>query len=457
MDRIDLGSHSQILELNDLLRRGSKIHEPARLVAHYGNWLRRQRPVDHLVSISRRGLPDGKYKVTRSIRMVNNGLPANADTNPWRDWEAIPTHEGGFIGMVLQREGPQLFRNLRIENDPVLGNAVADMRACVAIPNYDNGESLNWGLWFAADPNAWTLEQVESGLLTGNLLGMATSNLVAHKRAAELNTRLEKQLVQIANIQRSLLPQRLPVIPGLRLAASYLTSDESGGDYYDFFPYPDGRWGVVIADVSGHGAPAATVMAMLHAILHGYDSGEISPAAILRYANRRLVSTLREGSFVTAFMGLYDPRERTLAFARAGHNPPRLKLGDGGSVADLSGEGDPPLGLFDDFEPVEEVVELGKHDTIVLYTDGITEAMNADRAMFGVEGLDAALLGCSGEPDCVVDSVHTALFKHTGRRARDDDQTLVAMRFVGQEVQQVGVDRGAAHAEPGRLATGSKA
>ena len=445
MNRIDLGVRPQVSQLNDLLRRGSLIREPSNLVAHYGDWFRRERPVDHLVSVSRRGLEPGEYKITRSIRMQAGGArPATmAPANPWRDWESIPVRTGGFVGTVLEREGPQLFRDLHIESDPVLLDAVADMRSCVAIPNYDSGESLNWGLWFSAQPDAWSLEQVEFGLLTANLLGMATSNLVAHKRAADLNKKLEQQLVQIANIQRSLLPQRLPEIPGLRLAASYLTSDESGGDYYDFFPFADGRWGIVIADVSGHGAAAATVMAMLHAILHGYDSSDASPAAILRYANRRLVHTLREGSFVTAFLGVYDPVERTLRFARAGHNPPRLKHGNTGRVTDLAGEGDPPLGLFDDFDPAEETVRLGASDTVVLYTDGITEAMSPGREMFGVAGLDAALLGCSGEPDCVMDSVHAALYQHTGRRSRDDDQTLVAIRLVASEVVPVTLRAGA--------------
>jgi sigma-B regulation protein RsbU (phosphoserine phosphatase) len=390
-----------------------------------------------MISVSRRGLEPGEYKITRSIRMINGNFPPTmAAPNPWRDWDSIPVRRGGFIGRVIESDAPQVYRDLAIDLDPVLADAVADMRFCVAIPNYDNGEALNWGLWFTRDPEGWTSEQVEFGLLTGNLLGMATSNLVAHKRAADLNRRLEKQLVQIANIQRSLLPQRLPDIPGLKIAASYLTSDESGGDYYDFFPFADGRWGIVIADVSGHGAAAATVMAMLHAILHGYESGDVSPAAILKYANRRLVHTLREGSFVTAFLGVYDPRERTLTFARAGHNPPRLKHGASGNVTDLAGEGDPPLGLFEDFEPSEELVQLQLHDTIVLYTDGITEAMNASREMFGVAGLDAALDHCTGDPDCVMDSVHAALYQHTNSRGRDDDQTLVAIRFVGPGVHQ---------------------
>lgn len=436
MERIDLASTQRIRVLTELLRRGSSIREPGSLLAHYGAWLRQRRPVDHLISVSRRGLGPGEYKVTRSIRMAGGSMPASAMTaNPWRDWDALPIHRGGFIGEVLERDGPQAMRNIRVERDPVLGDAVADMRSCVAIPNYDDGQSLNWGLWFTIDPEGWTLEQVEFGLLTGNLLGMATSNLVAHRRAADLNRRLEQQLVQIANIQRSLLPQRLPEIPGLRLAASYLTSDESGGDYYDFFPYAGGRWGVVIADVSGHGAAAATVMAMLHAILHGYERDDPSPSEILRYANRRLLGTLREGSFVTAFLGVYDPERRTLSFARAGHNPPRLKRGETGEVIDLAGDGGPPLGLFDDFDPPQDQAVLERLDTVVLYTDGVTEAMNAQREMFGVSGLDGALHGCSGEPDCVVDSVHSALFRHTGRRSRDDDQTLVAMRLAETPVR----------------------
>lgn len=436
MQLVELTTDPKFGTLTDLLRRGSTIREPGSLLAHYGNWLRQRRPVDHMISVSRRALEPGEYKITRSIRMVNGNFPPNiAQPNPWRDWNSIPVRRGGFVGQILDRDGPQLYRDLAIDRDPVLGDAIADMRSCVAIPNYDNGESLNWGLWFAKDPEGWSTEQVEFSLLTANLLGMATSNLVAHKRAADLNRRLEQQLVQIANIQRSLLPQTLPDIPGLKLAASYLTSDDSGGDYYDFFPFPDGRWGIVIADVSGHGAAAATVMAMLHAILHGYEHHDRSPSAILRYANRRLVGTLREGSFVTAFLGVYDPREHSLHFARAGHNPPRLKHGESGGVSDLAGLGDPPLGLFNEFEPQVDTVQLEPNDTIILYTDGITEAMNDQREMFGVAGLDAALAECSGEPDCVMDSVHSALFRHTGRRARDDDQTLVAIRYTGAPTQ----------------------
>lgn len=441
MQRVALTAERDIAVLVELLRRGSTIREPGNLLAHYGTWLRSRRPVDHMISVSRRGLEEGEYKITRSIRMVEGQFPASAgQVNPWRDWETIPVRRGGFIGEILAHDGPQVFTELAVARDPVLGDAIADMRWGVAIPNYDNGESLNWGLWFRKDAQGWDRDQVEFGLLTANLLGLATSNLVSHKRAADLNKRLEQQLVQIANIQRSLLPQTLPEIPGLKMAASYLTSDESGGDYYDFFPFADGRWGVAIADVSGHGAAAATVMAMLHAILHGYEATDLSPAAILKYANRRLVGTLREGSFVTAFLGVYDSKEATLTFARAGHNPPRLKHGDTGRVTDLAGEGDPPLGLFDEFEPTQEVVRLGRGDTVVLYTDGITEAMNGAREMFGVAGLDAALVKCSGEPDCVIDSVHKALFEHTGRRARDDDQTLVALRFVGDGVVQVRVE-----------------
>jgi len=231
-------------------------------------------------------------------------------------------------------------------------------------------------------------------------------------------------------VQQALLPREIPKIPGLKIATSYLTSDEAGGDYYDFFPAPNGTWGVVIADVAGHGAAAATVMAMLHAILHGYRGPDFAPDAVLRYANSRLEACRIESTFVTAFFGVYDPATGRLEYARAGHNPPRLKQRDGGGVRAVDGAHGLPLGITRDYEMRSGSLDLRVGDTLVLYTDGITEAFSAEREQFGIHRLDGALVGCSGEPDCVVDSVHKALYKHTRSLAREDDQTIVAIRRV---------------------------
>jgi sigma-B regulation protein RsbU (phosphoserine phosphatase) len=172
-------------------------------------------------------------------------------------------------------------------------------------------------------------------------------------------------------------------------------------------------------------------MAMLHAIVHGYGGSDYGPEAVLRYANKRLVAAGFEGSFVTAFAAVYEPAAATMRYARAGHNPPRLKDGRTGEIRVLDGASAMPLGVVEPYEITSETVRLKPSDTVVLYTDGITEAFSPEREMFGVDRLDEALHGCTGQPDCVIDSVHTALYAHTHSRQRADDQTLVALRYRG--------------------------
>jgi sigma-B regulation protein RsbU (phosphoserine phosphatase) len=251
----------------------------------------------------------------------------------------------------------------------------------------------------------------------------------------QLNTRLSAQFEEVARVQRSLLPRVMPDIPGLDLATSYLTSDEAGGDYYDFFRLPGGCWGILIADVSGHGAAAATVMAMLHGILHafvGATSTIPAPDEVMRYANGRLLEAGLESSFVTAFFAIYNPETSVLRFARAGHNPPIVKRPDRGCVELDSDRAGPPLGVFEPYEVACEEVRLDPGDTLVLYTDGITEAFSASREMFTAAKLMDAISRVSCHPDAVIDAVHQSLFKHTGgARTRADDQTLVVLRRRG--------------------------
>ncbi len=172
--------------------------------------------------------------------------------------------------------------------------------------------------------------------------------------------------------------------PGSEIApSSYLTSNESGGDYYDFFRLPGERWLILIADVSGHGAAAATVMAMLHAILHCYSPlngiDRFDPAQIMEFANDRLLNARLEGNFVTAFLAVFDPATGRFDYANAGHNPPRLKDGLSGKITPIDGAGTLPLGILEDLNATTETIHLKPNDTIVLYTDGITEAFSPPR------------------------------------------------------------------------------
>ena len=416
-------------DLTDLVRSVSSARTPQEAAFIFGASSRRFFPSDGFISVSIRDLPEGKYKVTRQY--LDGRMPKSPnESNPWRDWEKIPTREGGFIWDLVNAGEPTIINDLNIANDPVLGTSIARFRSCAVLPVFDEGKPLNWVIEFFFEPEGVSQSDFEMRLLMLNLHGRSTKNLVTAREVAALNQKLNQQLERVAAIQRTLLPEKTPHIPSTRIATSYLTSDEAGGDYFDFLPLKDDRWGVFIGDVSGHGAGAATVVAMLHSILRTYPRKDYDPAGVLRYLNAHLSEKRIEGNFVTAFFGVLDPATRRLDFANAGHHPPRLKKGEYGPVGALDGCSTPPLGVLDDIEPWTNTAELAKMDTVVLFTDGITEARSPEpeSEMFGLERLDAALEQCSGEPECVIDSIHGALYEHTKTRTRDDDQAIVALR-----------------------------
>jgi phosphoserine phosphatase RsbU/P len=433
VDVLDLSGNPRVGLLLEMLSDASRATRPIEVLRAFGQRYWSLKPIDYFLSVSVRGLEAGSYKITRRIDAgaVLAGTAEMPLVDPWGDWERMPVLAGGLVGALVSDPRPKLVRGLPQQRDPVLGEAVAGLRSCVALPLYERGEVLNWAIQFRRAEDGFSVEDLEDALVVANLVGSTNRMLLLYDEVNRLHSALRVQFEEVARVQRSLLPRRIPDIPGLEIATSYLTSDQAGGDYYDFFELADGRWGILIADVSGHGAGAATVMAMLHGILHAYVPRDASPDTVLRYANSRLMDAALEGNFVTAFLAIYDPVAATLVYARGGHNPPRLKDGTTGRTRGLDGAGAPPLGVLEDYEIGSETVQLGAMDTLVLYTDGITEAFDTKREMFGVKRLDEALDHCTGVPDCVVDSVHTALYGHTGLRTRVDDQTLVAIRYVG--------------------------
>jgi len=418
----------RLAKLVELCQQISLADDPAGIVDRFIRLYHRIRRSDHFISLSTRGLEPGWYKVTRQFDEASMDEDHVDVPDPWSDWDSIPAHRGGFLGDVIADDRPRLFSGLRVDDDPVLGGAISGMGSCIARPIYDRGRAVYWALNFRRSPHGFDADDLADGLLIANLVGTSVSSMLIARENRRLADAVRAQLEQVARVQQSLLPRRLPSIPGVSIATSYLPSDEAGGDYYDFFAWPEGKWGILIADVSGHGAAAATVMAMLHAILHAYEGPAFAPASILAYANRRLLAAQIDHIFVTAFLGEYDPRTGQLTYALAGHHPPRIKTARDGRVSQVQGPASPPIGLFDDYRIEQETVTIRPGDTLVLFTDGIVEAFGPGRRMFGVEGVDAVLDRCSGEPDCVIESVHGALYEHTGVRTRDDDQVLIVLR-----------------------------
>lgn len=452
---VDLAADPRVGALSRTLREVSAVKDPNRMLKAFGPWIGNRFPRDGFISVSIRDLPEGQYKITRSItntrgpKVPTEQAPAE---DPWRHWVSLPTHEGGLIGEVIASGEPQIVTGVDFTLDPVLSGVLGEdatrVRAMTAMPAWDDGEALNWSISFH-ERMVWNdLDTFVAGLLDVNLMGTATRNLVFRRQAEALNAQLVSQFEQIAKIQRQLLPDRSPTIEGFQLATSYLTSDIAGGDYFDFITGGDGKMGIVIADVSGHGPGAATVMAMMRAILHCYGDTLDDPAtvnndvaAFARYCNSKLVNANLNGEFATAFFCTLAPHTGRLEWTRCGHNPPLIRRANG-SVEAIESAGTLPLGITDEMEFAADSCILHPGDTLILYTDGITEAARRpsrlkgvhepdptqDHELFGTERLSEALHTCTGEPGCVIDSVHRALFQFTGRLNRDDDQTLVVLQ-----------------------------
>jgi sigma-B regulation protein RsbU (phosphoserine phosphatase) len=280
------------------------------------------------------------------------------------------------------------------------------------------------------EPGGFDPEKFPEWCWVSSLFGRVTHNLLLREELKQAYQIVERELQVVADIQRSLLPQVLPKVPGLELASYYRTSRWAGGDYYDFFPLPDNRWGILIADVSGHGTPAAVMMAITHSLAHSLPGPADPPAALLSHVNQQLSRhyTTANEIFVTAFYGVYDPARRLLTYSSAGHNPPRIKSCVPGSVHSLEEVGGPPLGLFDDLHYDETTLVLKPGDILAFYTDGITEAMDSDNVQFGVQRLDQILSHCGLDAAEIIRDVIESVDQFTGGRPPEDDRTLLVAK-----------------------------
>ena len=360
----------------------------------------------------------------------------------------MPVHRGGFFGQVVRAAYPLSIANLSIRNDPVVGDALAKYGSMMAIPLFDNGEPLNWAITLKEEPGGYSMEELEESVMRSNLGGAMVKNAIMTKQLREANDAIRREIEHIAQIQRALLPAAIPRIPGLSIGVHYETFDQAGGDMYalrPLRPLPGGApvgdaccdacgpWGILIADVSGHGPAAAVVMAMMQAIFDAYPREPEGPAEVLEHANRHLFAKRIEHQFVTALFAIYDPGTRRLTYARAGHNPPvwmRPAQGGGWDMAHLDRVGGIPLGILEDVSYEEASIDLEPGQTLLLYTDGITEAASPAGDMFGVAGIEASLTECTGEPECAITHITETLKKHEDEVRPDDDQTIVVMRVI---------------------------
>ena len=433
---IDVTSNQRVQVLMNMVRELSEASDQHEVLRIFGEGLVKLNGTRGYVSLSTRGLAPGEYKITR-LYTDDNDLALHA-ADPWKNWNSIPIHRGGFFGEIIKDPTPKLIHHLNLKNDPAVGNSLAQYGSMMAIPLFEDGQARNWAATFRRGPEAFTVQELEESILRSNLGGATVRNTMIAKQLRDANAQIRGDIDEIARIQRALLPQSLPQIPGISIATSYETYDTAGGDLYDLVVLPnspsgptrfDGWLAMVIADAAGHGPASAVLAAILNTLLYAYPRTGKGPGALFEFANHHLHSKRIDGTFVTAFFAALDPKDHTLVYARAGHNPPLIKnAGSGGAVVRLDDVGGLPLGILEDASYEMGTRRLERGQTLVLYTDGITEAMNPKREMFGVEGIERALHECSGEPACVVNSIMTALRTHEAGTRPADDQTIVALK-----------------------------
>jgi sigma-B regulation protein RsbU (phosphoserine phosphatase) len=407
------------------MRELSSQTDPQEMRRLYSRRMRTVLPVDGSVSLSRRDLAAPAFRITRSFRWEQ-------EINPWKEKDRLPLVHGGLGAELLYGDEPRLIDSLAISPGDPLFDHLDGFRSVAAIPMYDQGVSLNMVLLLRRESAAFDPEEFPQLVWMSNLYGRATHNLVLSEQLKEAYEAADYDLRVVADIQRLLLPSKMPPIPTMGLAAYYQTSHRAGGDYYDFFPLADGRWGLFIADVSGHGTPAAVIMAVTHSLAHTYPESHDRAGALLEYLNRKLheLYTSKSETFVTAFYGIYNPKTRGLTYASAGHNPPRLKRCQDGSLAQLDEAGGVPLGISAHSTYPDAHHQLMPGDQLVLYTDGITEAHNSRGQMFGVDRLDKVLENCSIGASDLLRSVLEELEAFTAGRPPHDDRTLLVAKIT---------------------------
>src|SRR5215208_981772 len=247
----------------------------------------------------------------------------------------------------------------------------------------------------------------------------------------EERRRLEAELELSQVVQRALLPQRIPNIRGVELAAFSRPSEIIGGDYFDFFQFRDGTHGLVIADVSGHGVSAGILMSSLQTALRTMAPDTDSPAEILERINRFYIHNIHFTTFVTVFLARFDPTTLSLTYVNAGHNPPAVRRRSNASITWLRPTA-PAIGLAEEFHARMESIGFSEGDSLLLYTDGVTEVLNISNEQFGQERLAELVHQHADRPaPDLLQAVRQAVSAFGGNRPLVDDVTMVALKISG--------------------------
>jgi sigma-B regulation protein RsbU (phosphoserine phosphatase) len=304
-------------------------------------------------------------------------------------------------------------------------------RGHAVIPLIAEGKSVGVMTINTRRPRQWDDEDIRFMRLMANQIALAIETARLHQEEIE-RQRLEEELAVGRKIQLSLLPEKPPEIPGWEFAAVHKSARQVSGDFYDFYDLPgdEPRVGMVIADVVDKGVPAALYMALSRTVIRTMALSGRGPSEALRKANDLVLNDSRASMFLTAFYATLNPQDGRLVYANAGHNRPLWYHADTGKCQELFAEGS-LLAVLEQLDLEEKEVQLQEGDILVLYTDGLTDAINPVGEVFGEERLWEVVESIPGlNAQEMLESIMEAVAEYSRNTPLADDLTLIVLRRV---------------------------
>jgi sigma-B regulation protein RsbU (phosphoserine phosphatase) len=332
----------------------------------------------------------------------------------------------GLIGHVAVSGKP--FTSPDVRKEPRYINARGRTRSEMVAPIISNNEVIGVFDLESDELNAYAKDDLEVLGMLASQVAIIIEKVMLHDQLIE-KKRLETQLEVARQVQLELLPARDPELEGFDISAYNFPTEEVSGDYYDWVRIYDDQIGIVIADVSGKGVPAALLMAFLRASLRAATHIGYAPHISMSKVNYLLWESIERNQFVTAFYGILDAANRTVAYSNAGHNPPFLMEVDG--TVHFEERGGVPLGMFRDTRYYEFFATIEPGQVLVLYTDGVTEAMNRAREEYGRDRLVEAVRQCRhlGARE-MIDFIHRDVLNWTEGLGATDDVTFFIVKAI---------------------------
>ncbi|MCW4000760.1 MAG: SpoIIE family protein phosphatase [Candidatus Bathyarchaeota archaeon] len=364
---------------------------------------------------------EGKVIAWNSAMEMLTSIPADAMLGKANYEYALPFYKERrpmLVDLIFLPETELQKRYSNVERN--VDTLVAD----VFIPDFRPGGAY---LWAKATP----LYDPTSGAVIG---AIETIRDITERREMEGRLARSNAELQIAaEIQKSFLPEAIPRIPGIDIAARTVMAKEVGGDFFDVIPYEvmtleGGRHGLLVADVSGKGVPAALFMALSRVVVRVNALWHHDPARVIFNSNNTITQDSKSGMFVTLFFGLLNDTDRTLTYVNAGHNPPMVFRSQTGTVERL-----PPtgivLGAAENMEYKSSRVKIGEDDVVVMFTDGVTESINSQQEMFGETRLTEIIRqNAHLSSQKILEEILSAVKAFAGDMPQFDDITLLIIK-----------------------------